>query len=105
MSDKTAHLLEGALPLRQVDRVIVKGKTEAVEIFTFSDNTTLNELTRDALRAYWDQRWDESEVLWRRLLLAYPDDKIATIYLDRIAAIREMPPDADWNSAVALDKL
>ena len=105
MSDKTAHMLEGALPLRQVDRVIVKGKTEAVDIFTFSDNTALNELTRDALRAYWDQRWDESEELWQRLLLAYPEDKIATIYLDRISVIREMPPGADWNSAVALDKL
>ena len=105
ISNKTANLLEGALPLRQVDRVIVKGKTEAVEIFTFSDDTALNELTRNALRAYWDQRWDESEDWWRRLLSQQPQDTISAIYIERIAAIRAMPPTGDWDGAVSLDKL
>ncbi len=105
VSDKTVSLLKGALPLRHVDRVIVKGKTEAVEIFTFSDDLALNQLTTEALQAYWGQRWDESESLWRRLLSQYPGDTISTIYVERIAAIRAMPPTEKWDSAVALDKL
>ncbi len=105
ISNKTANLLEDALPLRQVDRVIVKGKTEAVDIFTFSADATLNQWTTDALRAYWAQRWDDSEAIWRKLLAAHPEDKIASIYLERIAAIRELPPATDWECAVALDKL
>ncbi len=105
VSDKTVHLLKGALPLRQVDRVIVKGKTEAVDIFTFSNDAAMNKLTGEALRAYWDQRWAESASLWHHLLAEYPEDKIATIYLQRIAAIRDMPPLENWDGAVALDKL
>jgi adenylate cyclase len=105
VSDKTVHLLEGALPLRQVDRVIVKGKTESVDIFTFCEDEALNQLNADALRAYWAQDWDESEDVWRRLLSKYPGDTISAIYIARIIANRAMPPTEKWDSAVALDKL
>ena len=105
VSDKTARLLEGALPLRLVDRVIVKGKTEAVEIFTLCEDLALNQLTTEALQAYWGQRWDESEGLWKGILSQHPRDTISAIYVERIAAIRAMPPTENWDSAVALDKL
>ena len=105
VSNATVHLLEGALPLRPVDRVIVKGKTEAVEIFTLCDDAEVNQLAADALKAYRDQQWDASEALWRQLLVRLPGDRISTLYLERIAAIRELPPASGWDGSVALEKL
>ncbi len=105
VSSATVQQLGDALPLRQVDRVIVKGKTEAVEIFTISDNAHLNQLTADALGTYKDQRWDASEALWHQILALDPGDTISRLYLERIAAFREQPPVEGWNGAVALDKL
>ena len=103
--DWTGDYIRDALPLRQVDRVIVKGKTEAVEIFTPCENAKLNELTGEALRAYRERRWDASEALWQQVLALVPGDKIGAIYLERIAAIGESPPVDDWDGSVALDKL
>ena len=105
VSNATVQLLGGALPLRQVDRVIVKGKTEAVDIFTLSDNVQVNQLTAEALQAYRAQRWDASETSWRQVLALLPGDTISTLYLERIAGFREQPPAEDWDGAVALDKL
>ena len=105
VSSVTAQLLGGALPLRQVDRVIVKGKTEAVEIFTISDNVVVNELTACALCAYREQNWDESEAQWQQVLAQKPQDKIAQLYLERIASYRKESPAEGWNGSIALEKL
>ncbi|MEO8102839.1 MAG: adenylate/guanylate cyclase domain-containing protein [Betaproteobacteria bacterium] len=105
VSSASVALLDGALPLRKVDRVIVKGKTEAVEIFTVSDNAKVNQLTDEALQAYRQRQWGASAALWRQLLALVPDDRISALYLERIAAILESPPAADWDGSVALDKL
>ncbi|MCY7387559.1 MAG: CHASE2 domain-containing protein [Burkholderiales bacterium] len=105
VSSVTVQQLDGALPLRMVDLVIVKGKTEAVQIFTFSDHAQINERTADALQAYRDQHWDASAALWQQILALAPDDSISSLYLARIAAFREQPPPDGWNGAVALDKL
>jgi len=105
VSNATVQLLGGALPLRPVDRVIVKGKTEAVEIFTVSDHAEVNRLTAEALQAYRELRWDASEAKWREVLERLPGDRISTLYLERIAGFRAQPPATGWDGAVALDKL
>ena len=105
VSSVTVQQLGGVLPLRQVDLVIVKGKTEAVQIFTFSENAQVNDLTAEALQAFKEQRWDASEALWQQIKALDPEDTISKLYLTRIAAFREQPPADGWNGAVALDKL
>jgi len=105
VSNATVELLGGAISLRQVDRVIVKGKTEAVEISTISDNPAVNQLTVDALTAYRARRWDASEALWLEVLALLPEDRISRLYLERIAQFRKQPPATDWDGAIALDKL
>ncbi len=105
VSGVTVQLLGGTLPLRPVDRVIVKGKSEAVDIFTLSDNAQVNQLTEEALKAYRAQQWDASEAIWRQLLALLPEDRISSLYLERIAANRESPPPSEWDGSVALDKL
>jgi adenylate cyclase len=105
VSGETAQLAAGAVKLRPVDRVIVKGKTEPVEILTPCEDDTVIEASRRAIDAYRARRWDESEAQWREVLKRLPDDGIATIYLERIARCRTVAPGEAWEAAVELEKM
>jgi adenylate cyclase len=105
LSAETARRLEGRLGVRAVDRVIVKGKSEAVEIFTPCADAALNELNARAIAAWRERRLDESESCWRQVLAALPGDGVARVHLERIAASRAASPGAAWRDAVELEKL
>ena len=93
------------IALRPVDRVIVRGKSKAVEVFTPCDNPAVIDLTRDAIRLYRNREWDAAESQFRQLLAAAPEDGIARLYLERIAAFRVAPPAEKWDGAMELEKL
>jgi adenylate cyclase len=105
VSGDTAALAGGAVKLRPVDRVIVKGKTEPVEILTPCQDDAVIEASVRAIAAYRARRWDESEAAWREVLARVPDDGVAAIYLERIARCRTIAPDEAWEAAVELEKL
>ncbi len=104
LSSSTMEELDGALTLRQVDRVVVKGKTRAITIYTITDDASVNRLSVDALQTYESRRWDESESLWRQILLLKPEDKISKLFLERISEFRLQPPPEGWAGEVYLDK-
>jgi adenylate cyclase len=103
LSEATASRLNGALPLRVVDNVKVKGKLEPVEVFTIDDDEEVGNLTGRGVAAFRSRRWDESTSFWQALLMRRPHDSVAELYLQRIAAFRAEPPAADWDGAIALD--
>jgi adenylate cyclase len=105
VSGETVAQVDGAVPMRLVDRVIVKGKSEPVEIYTPCDDTAINEMTARGVTAYRARRWEESELVWREILKRHPDDRIATLYAERIGRCRIASPDVSWQGAVELEKL
>ena len=105
ISGETASRLEGAVAVRLVDRVIVKGKSEPVDICTPCSDPVVVDLSARAIAAYRARRWEESELLWRELLRGLPDDTIATLYLERIQRLRVTALEEDWEGAVELEKL
>jgi adenylate cyclase len=105
VSGETARRIEGRVALRPVDRVIVKGKSQAIDVFTPCDDTKVVELTRDAISLFRGREWDAAEARLRDLLALVPEDGIAALYLERIAAFRIAPPAAQWEGSVELDKL
>jgi adenylate cyclase len=105
VSGDTYGKIAGEVPLRPVDRVIVKGKSEPVDIYTPRDDAALITATEKALAEYRARRWDEAERAWLEIAADHPDDRIAAIYLERIERLRLASPAREWNGAVELEKL
>ena len=104
VSETTANAIEGRIALRPVDRVIVKGRSHAIEVFTPCADPRVIDITAAAFRRFRDQDWDGATALFEELLVLRPEDKIAKLYLGRIAAFRDAPPAASWDGAVELEK-
>jgi adenylate cyclase len=103
VSEATAKGLKGALALRVVDNVKVKGKLEPVQVYTIDADDEVDSLTEKGVSAFRARRWEESASFWQALLMRRPQDSLAMLYLKRIADFRSTPPAADWDGSFALD--
>ncbi len=91
---------------RRIDRVQVKGRNEAVEIYQplgLEANCPAELKTRvavfhQALEAYSARRWEQAETAFHRSLELDPEDRVARIYLKRIDEFRDAPPADDWQA-------
>ena len=90
---------------RELDLVIVKGKSEPVAIFepighkNDIDKETMSELSayKKALKNFHSQNWDKAEVDFYNLSNANPDRYLYQVYLERIAHYRKEPPGENWD--------
>jgi len=90
---------------REVDRVVVKGRTEGIAIYEpigkigEVPESTLSDLDKfhKALEWYRKQRWNEAEEGMKALRFANPESKLYKLYLKRIADYRASAPQAEWN--------
>jgi adenylate cyclase len=89
---------------RPVDKVIVKGKTRAIEIFTPCDDATLVALTAQAIALFRGREWDAADRVCGELLAHAPGDYLGQMYLQRIARFRVEPPGDGWDGAVEVEK-
>ncbi|HUL56874.1 MAG TPA: adenylate/guanylate cyclase domain-containing protein [Usitatibacter sp.] len=105
VSGDTFAKVAGEMPLRPVDRVIVKGKSEPVDIYTPCEDAALVAATDQAIAAYRARDWDEAERSWLEIAAEHPDDGIASVYLARIEKLRSTSIAREWNGAVELEKL
>ena len=64
----------------------------------------LRDRYRDALTAYRAQDWGRAETGFRRCLELTPDDVPSKLMLDRVAALSEHPPAADWDGVWQLSE-
>ena len=90
---------------RKLDRVRVKGKNEAVEIYEpvclreQASEELLDEVGKleQGLESYYKQDWPNAVDLFTQLNKAYPDRIIYSMYLDRIAELSEKHQGIDWD--------
>ena len=104
ISQATARQIEGRVMLRPVDRVVVKGRSHAVEVFTPCDDAQIVGLMTEAVRCYRHQEWPAAEAGFQQLLALLPEDKVAQLYLERINNLGPLTLDPDWDGSVALEK-
>ncbi len=103
VSGDTAAQLGGSIGLRQIDRLIVKGKRFATDVYTFCDDAETARLSAEALRHYFAREWAQAAAAAESLLARLPEDAAARALRDRIEAFRRDAPPQDWNGGIALE--
>ena len=111
ISEFTAGLLNDRFVCRELDRVVVKGKDEAVAIYELAG--LMNSLDLEYKQAmqkfesgllyYREMKWGQAEEVFGEVLKQYPGDGPSNLYLERISRLRHNPPPADWNGVTQFD--
>ena len=106
LSEFTVDGLRGVYRLREIDKVIVKGKTEPVGVFECLDYHTDQSFPHlmDVLgnfeagvHQYRAQEWDRAVGYFNEALKANPTDRLSNIYIERCEHLRATPPGDDWD--------
>ena len=105
VSGQTVEQVGPRLRFRPVDKVIVKGKSLAVEIFTPCDDDRWIDLATRSMALFRSQQWDAASAVLDELLSVQPDDRVAALYLERIEKYRLAAPAENWDGSVELDKM
>ncbi|QJR10157.1 hypothetical protein DSM104443_01211 [Usitatibacter rugosus] len=105
VSGATIARIPPGSPLRPLASVIVKGKSEPVDVFTFDEDRQVCELTVRGLEAFVKRDWEEAHRAFEAIFALRSEDLVAQRYLGRIALLRSAPPDEGWTPAEALDKM
>jgi adenylate cyclase len=94
---------------REIDRVKVKGKDEAITIYeplgleTEIAHPELR-LWEEVLHAYRAREWDAATMTVGRLLALNPDCGLYAAYLQKIEDKRRNPPQSDWDGVTVFDE-
>ena len=106
ISEFTYKAVKATYRTRQVDYVIVKGKTEPVgvyEVLDFHDDESYPDLV-DALGLFndgyrsWNQgKWDQAIKLFQSVKKINENDLAAQLYIDRCNHMKKNPPRGEWD--------
>jgi adenylate cyclase len=104
VSGETARGLDGTFALRRVDRLVVKGKSQPIDVFEvvdYRDRLGAERLARiaefeSALELYGQRQFAAAKVAFERLAV---DDEAARVYVDRCAHYQAEPPADDWDGS------
>jgi adenylate cyclase len=112
ISESTASAVSDAIELREIDRVIVVGQTQAQTVFEIigtkdalsSEQIRLREHYAEGLAAYRARQWDSALGAFTAALEAMPGDGPALALIARIEALQQNPPPDDWDGAWRLER-
>lgn len=95
VSENTYRLNKGYL-FQLVDKVKVKGKQQAINIYQPQPNQIDVQLHEQAFSAYFLQDWPKAKMLFSKLAKLHPDKKLYPLYVERIQALTGNTQ-ADWD--------
>ena len=110
ISEATNHLAADTVETREIDSVLVVGKTEPQRIFELlgrkgevgRERLALRDAYVDALDAYRRKAWKEARECFEGCLAIAPCDPPSKLFLARIAEFCVSAPCADWNGVWSL---
>jgi adenylate cyclase len=112
VSEFTIRKLNGTYRKREIDRVVVKGKTEPVGVYeilayhtpeTFPNIAEVLGLFKDGLSSYRARRWDAALKLFQECIALNPNDMPSKIYLERAQHLKQSPPPDDWDGVWVME--
>src|SRR5579885_537726 len=111
INDEAAEMAGSAVELRELDSILVVGKSEPQRVFEVLGRkgelsaTQLSQRESFAARlaAYRDRKWLEAKEAFTRCHVNGSSDAAAAVLLDRLEKLISNPPGEGWNGAWALD--
>lgn len=106
ISEFTYKKLRGTYRTREIDLVVVKGKTKPVavyEVLDYHDDTTFPKLMdvvnqfQDGIAKYRGGKWDAAIAAFRKALRLNPHDKLSEIYIERCEKLKLNSPAGEWD--------
>ena len=105
VSEFTIRKLQGTYRKREVDLVVVKGKTQPVSVYeilayhteeTFPNIADVLGLFKDGITAYRSRRWDSAIKLFKECVALNHNDKPSHLFLERAQFLKQNSPPDDW---------
>jgi adenylate cyclase len=112
VSEFTVSKLQDTYRKREIDLVVVKGKTEPVSIYeilafhtkeSFPGIGEVMGLFKDGLDAYRARKWDAAIRLFGECLAINPNDKPSQLNVRRAEHFKANPPPDDWAGVCVMD--
>ncbi|MFO0993774.1 MAG: adenylate/guanylate cyclase domain-containing protein [Hyphomicrobiales bacterium] len=112
INEATAQAVRGQFLLREIDRIVVKGRSAAAAVFEVMGElkdedavlTRLADIYKEGLNAYRGRDWEKAEEFFRACLDVAPDDGPARVMMARVAEFAASPPPADWDGAFTMQE-
>jgi len=111
VSENTFQKLRGTYYAREIDLVVVKGKTAPVGVYEILDYHTedtfphmmdvLNHF-KHGLEKYRQGNWERAISAFQDALQGNPTDKLSQLYIERCEHLRANPPEGEWNGVWVL---
>jgi len=105
LAEETYRLAQTVVEARELDTVVVAGKSEPVRIYELMGRAgevaaslqELRELYVEGLQAYRRRDWDAAGRCFAKCLELVPSDGPATVLRDRCTIFAATPPAPDWD--------
>ncbi len=106
ISENTFSRLRGTYRIRNIDQVVVKGKTEPVGVYEVLDHHTEESFPNlmdvvnyfnEGMRHYRVTKFANAIAQFEKALAHHPEDKLAITYVERSRHLLDHPPRGDWN--------
>ncbi|WP_407159749.1 adenylate/guanylate cyclase domain-containing protein [Bradyrhizobium sp. STM 3557] len=112
ISEASASAAAAVIDVREIDRVIVVGQTQAQTVFEIMAakgalspaQLRLRELYAEGLAAYRARQWDAALAAFTAALQAMPGDGPSLALIARIEGLKQAPPADDWDGAWRLER-
>ncbi|MBT7955977.1 MAG: GAF domain-containing protein [Rhodospirillaceae bacterium] len=111
ISEYTVAKLKGTYRMRDIDDVIVKGKTKPVcvfEVLDFHSDESFPNLMEvvnyfnDGRKHYKAGDWDKAIASFGESFALHPEDRLSDIYITRCKEMKKNPP-KDWDGVLKLE--
>jgi adenylate cyclase len=107
ISESVASKVKERFPCRLIDKVIVKGKTAGIGIYTVRKELGPEEqhawgLHQQAAALFYDRKFEDAQRLFQKVQELLPGDRPSSMFADRCRSNIANPPGPKWTGAMAM---